>query len=276
MAVRCSGARRGRRLHAGGARADDGGRRGPSRRSAHRPADAAWRDAPVYTAPLILQDMVEPRLLEASTDKVQVRAITDGTRHCVPARMGGCDEQRSPGSRSLLRRVCGAAPGAHAGRCAGAADGRGRSSGADHVLARLLAIARSMVARIRSRPLFPNATVDHYPFEAASLEPGSEAQREMAQRYAPARALGNDMAGPRQRPVQDLIAEGPGTHSSGGRDAVGGPRRARRTGVDAWCCRGRSRPGWNPGGRTQVAFAVWQGAHQEAGARKMRSVWVPL
>ncbi len=40
-----------------------------------------------------------------------------------------------------------------------------------------------------------------------------------------------------------------------------------------------SRPlptGLDPGMRTQVAFAVWQGAHQEVGARKMRSVWVPL
>ena len=31
-----------------------------------------------------------------------------------------------------------------------------------------------------------NATVDHYPFEAASLEKGSDAQRQMASRYAPA------------------------------------------------------------------------------------------
>ena len=31
------------------------------------------------------------------------------------------------------------------------------------------------------------------------------------QRYAPARALGNQMAGPRKQPVQDLVADGPGT-----------------------------------------------------------------
>jgi DMSO reductase family type II enzyme heme b subunit len=30
------------------------------------------------------------------------------------------------------------------------------------------------------------------------------------------------------------------------------------------------------GTRTQVAFAVWEGSHQEAGARKMRSGWIPL
>src|SRR5512143_3638171 len=42
------------------------------------PGDARWRDAPLYTAALVLQDMVEPRLLQPSTDKVQVRALSDG------------------------------------------------------------------------------------------------------------------------------------------------------------------------------------------------------
>jgi hypothetical protein len=34
--------------------------------------------------------------------------------------------------------------------------------------------------------------------------------------------------------------------------------------------------GLAPGRRTQVAFAVWEGAHGEAGARKMRTGWIPL
>jgi DMSO reductase family type II enzyme heme b subunit len=32
----------------------------------------------------------------------------------------------------------------------------------------------------------------------------------------------------------------------------------------------------NPGTETAVAFAVWEGSHQEAGARKMRTGWVPI
>ena len=39
--------------------------------------------------------------------------------------------------------------------------------------------------------LYPNATVDHYPFEARSLTPGSDEQQQMARRYAPADAVGN-------------------------------------------------------------------------------------
>jgi hypothetical protein len=34
--------------------------------------------------------------------------------------------------------------------------------------------------------------------------------------------------------------------------------------------------GLAPNVRTAVAFAVWDGAAREAGARKMRTIWVPL
>jgi len=34
--------------------------------------------------------------------------------------------------------------------------------------------------------------------------------------------------------------------------------------------------GMGPGKRSQAAFAVWQGAQQEAGSRKMRTGWIPL
>ncbi len=28
--------------------------------------------------------------------------------------------------------------------------------------------------------------------------------------------------------------------------------------------------------RSEIAFAVWEGSQQEVGARKMRTVWIPL
>jgi hypothetical protein len=238
------------------------------------PDDAAWRDVPVYTAALILQDMVEPRLLEPGIDKVNVRAITDGTQ--VAFRLEWADKTKDdlPG---IARYSDGCAvqfpmstqpdvPAPQMGETGrpveitywrafwqGAADGREDSI----------------------KALYPGATVDHYPFEAASLEPTSDAQQAMAKRYAPARALGNSMAGPRERPVQDLIAEGPGT--------IRPAEKTQSNGRGVWTEKGwtvvLSRPlpkGIEPGSRTQVAFAVWQGAHIESGARKMRSVWTPL
>jgi hypothetical protein len=79
--------------------------------------------------------------------------------------------------------------------------------------------------------IHPGASVDHYPFDAPSLKPGSPDQQAMALRYAPARALGNDMANPPTRPVQDLVATGPGTLRPAAKAISTG--RGRRTG-DGW------------------------------------------
>jgi DMSO reductase family type II enzyme heme b subunit len=238
------------------------------------PTDAAWRDAPVYNATLLLQDMVEPRLLEASTDKVQVRALSDGKQIAFRLEWADATVDDVPGlgrfsdacAVQLPVSIQADVPAPQMGEAQRPVE-----------ITYWRAFWQSTVdGREDSiKALFPNATVDHYPFEAASLPPGSEAQREMAQRYAPARALGNDMAGPRTQPVQDLVAEGPGTIRPAAETRSVG--RGRRTDQGWSVVLSRPVPkGLEPGGRTQVAFAVWQGAHQEAGARKMRSVWVPL
>jgi hypothetical protein len=125
------------------------------------------------------------------------------------------------------------------------------------------------------RDLYPNAAIDHYPFEAKPLEPGSEAQKEMVRRYAPARALGNIRGGPRTQPVEDLVADGPGTLAPG--PPLGGKGKGVH-GKSRWSVviSRRLPDGLGPNQRTHIAFAVWQGGRQEAGARKMRSGWIPL
>jgi hypothetical protein len=238
------------------------------------PGDAAWRDAPVYIAALVLQDMVEPRLLEPSTDKVQVRALSDGKRIAFRLEWADPTVNDLPG---LARFSDACAVQLPVGSQADVPAPQMGETQRPVEITYWRAFWQSTVdGREDSiKALFPNATVDHYPFEAASLQPGSEAQREMALRYAPARELGNDMAGPRKQPVQDLVAEGPGTI----RPAAETQSTGRGTHTDQGWSVVLSRPlpnGLDPGSRTQVAFAVWQGAHQEVGARKMRSVWVPL
>ncbi len=238
------------------------------------PDDQAWRDAPVYTAALLLQDMVEPRLLEASTEKVEVRAITDGSRIAFLMEWADPTNDDLPGvgrfsdacAVQLPVTISADVPAPQMGETQRPVE-----------ITYWRAFWQSMVDGRQDsiKALYPNATVDHYPFEAASLTPGSEAQREMAQRYAPARALDNPMAGPRQRPVQDLVAEGPGTI----RPAPETRSDGRGVHTDTGWAVVLSRPlpaGLDAGTHTQVAFAVWQGAHQEAGSRKMRSVWIPL
>ena len=127
----------------------------------------------------------------------------------------------------------------------------------------------------RIQDLYPNASIDHYPYEAGSLEMGSEDQRAMELRYAPARAMGNMMARRPDMPVQDLIAVGAGsiTTNDDGQSEGSGQRTA-----DGWeVVLSRPLPeGLESGGRSVIAFAIWEGSEDEAGSRKMRTAWIPI
>jgi DMSO reductase family type II enzyme heme b subunit len=238
------------------------------------PGDAAWQDAPVHASPLLVQDMVEPRLLTASTGGVHVRAVTDGTR--VAFRIDWTDGTRDdlPGAGRLTDAVAVQLP------TTVSADAPAPQMGEKGRPVEITFWRAAWQATVDGRKdtiaeLYPGASVDHYPFEAAALEKGSKAQQEMAARYAPALALGNRMAGPRERPVEDLIAEGPGTLTTA--KATDSNGRGRRTETGWSVVISRKLPqGLEPGKRSQVAFAVWEGSHQEAGARKMRTGWIPI
>lgn len=238
------------------------------------PDDPVWRSAPVHPATLLPQDVVEPRLLAPTTALVEVQALTDGK--AIAFRLSWASPDRSD-------RV---APAAFSDACAvqlPASTGPDVPNPMMGEAGRPVEIAywrASWQATVDGRPdtlaaLYPNARVDHYPFESASLVPGSPEQLAMARRYAPARAVGNSMAGPRDRPVQDLVAEGPGTLRPAGRALSSAQGKATPTGWAVVLARPLP-AGVRPGGRTQVAFAVWQGARGEVGARKMRSGWIPL
>lgn len=238
------------------------------------PADAAWQSAPEHVAKLMTQDMVEPRLLKASTAEVRVRAIENGAE--VAFRLEWADATRN--DQAADARFCdGCAiqlptkiepnvPAPQMGETGrpveiafwnagwqATVDGRGDSI----------------------KDIYTNAAIDHYPFEAASLPKGSAAQKEMAARYAPARALGNNMAGPRPTPMQDLIAEGPGTLTPAPATTSRGNGQRTATGWAVVITR-RLPAGVNSQTRAQIAFAVWEGSQQEVGARKMRTGWIPL
>jgi hypothetical protein len=241
------------------------------------PADAAWRDAPAFPAALLLQDMVEPRLLEASTPEVRVQAMTDGARIAFRLVWSDSTANDLPGIARFADACAVQLP---------------TSPGPDLPAPQMGENGRTVAitywsafwqSAVDGRPdsisaLYPNARVDHYPFEAPSLAPGSTEQEAMAKRYAPARALGNPMARPPGRePVQDLIAHGPGTlapapESSPASHAAG---RWARGEWQVVLTRALPEP-LGAGKRSQVAFAVWEGAHDEVGARKMRSAWIPL
>jgi hypothetical protein len=250
-------------------------------RSAHLPAtpdDPAWARVPVHPAQLLPQDVVEPRVLAATTASLEAQAVTDGAS--IAFRLTWAAPARSDRTGpAVFSDACAVQlPAANGLDAPGPAPNPMMGEAGRPV--EITYWRATWQATVDGRPdtlaaLYPNAKVDHYPFESASLAPGSPEQLAMAKRYAPARALGNTMAGPRDRPVQDLAASGPGTLRPADRTVSTGAGKATTTGWSVVIVRPLPN-GLAAGGRSQVAFAVWQGSKGEAGARKMRSGWIPL
>lgn len=236
--------------------------------------DAVWRDVTPAVVKLIPQDMVEPRQLQTTTPEVSVRACTNGAEvaFLLEWEDATVDDAIKPAQFSdacavqLPADVAADVPAPQMGE-------PGRPVEVAYWRAAWQAAAHGRPDDVRA--LYPGAAIDHYPFEAPSLEPGSPAQEKMAERYAPARAAGNEMAAMAGRTVQDLIAEGPGTLSPAPAQQSRGAGARSATGWTVMLVR-PTPAGLTPGRRTQVAFAVWNGALDEVGARKMRSVWIPI
>ena len=238
------------------------------------PDDPAWERAPEHAAHLLLQDQVDPRQMKATTQEVRVRALTDGARAAF--RLAWADDNLSdtPGPGRMADAAAIQIPPVLS------AEPPAPQMGDSKGLVQVTYWRADWQAAVNGRgdtiqDLYPNARIDHYPFEARSLEKGSAAQQEMAGRYAPARALGNLRAGPREKPVEDLVANGPGTLSASPSLGSDGAGKHGRQGWSVVISR-RLPEGLRGGARTQIAFAVWQGSEQEAGARKMRTGWIPL
>lgn len=238
------------------------------------PTDRAWQDAPQHTAALLLQDLVEPRLMTPSTAAVRVQAITDGNRVAFLLQWDDPELNNLPKTASFVDACAVQLPSSTSTNLPAPQMGEaGQTVEITHWRASWQAVVDGRGDTIRD--IQPNASVDHYPFEAASLTRDSDVQRAMALRYAPARAVGNTMSGPRTTPVEDLIATGPGTLAPG--PSTGSAGRGTRTPTGWAVVISRQLPAnLRPGTRGQVAFAVWQGSAGEAGARKMRTGWVPI
>ena len=238
------------------------------------PNAAVWDAVSLHASKMILQDLVEPRLLEPSTSEVMVKAITNGSE--IAFRLEWLDESQSdmPGPRHFIdgcavqlpSKVDPNVPAPQMGEV-------GKTVEISYWRADWQAIVEGRADNINA--IYPNASIDHYPAEAKPLENNPQAQAETAARYAPARALGSRRSGPREQPVEDLIAEGPSTLSPAP-NAVSKGKGVKTP--KGWAVV-ISRPmpaGFSTATPSQIAFAVWEGSHVEVGARKMRTGWVPL
>jgi hypothetical protein len=223
------------------------------------PGDAAWDRVPAHSAELRVQDLVEPRKMKPGIAKVRVQALGDG--RSVAFRLAWADPTadvvRLPASFGdacavqLPAAVSADLPAPQMGE-------KGRKV----EIAWWSAAAQSRPDDLKA--LYPNAHVDHYPFDAAQ-DPA--ARESMAALYSPGRAL--DRFG--RKAVQDLVAEGPGTLVPAAAQVSEG--KGTRS-ADGWAVViVRPAP---KAARTHVSFAVWNGSEQDAGSRKMWTPWIPL
>ena len=238
------------------------------------PADPAWDNAPEHLAKLVLQDLVEPRLLTASTPEVRVRALTNGSEVGFRLQWTDSDKSDLPGPAKMVDACAIQIPEKIEKDLADPQMGMpGKTVQITYWRADWQATVDGRGDTIRD--LYPNASIDHYPHDAKPLEKGSDVQKQMALRYSPARALGNIRGGPRSVPVEDLIATGPGTLSPG--PSLGAKGKGVHGGQQWSVVITRKLPeGLGIQQRTHIALAVWQGSHQESGSRKMRTGWIPL
>lgn len=238
------------------------------------PNASVWSSPPVHGSKLILQDLVEPRLMESSTGEIRVQAITDGKE--VAFRLEWVDKSKNEASvpHGFIDACAVQIPAVTADPLPAPQMGEtGRTVQISYWRADWQAIVEGRADEITG--LYPNAKPDHYPFEAKPLENDPEAKRRAALRYSPARALGNQRQGPREQPVEDLIAEGPGTLTPAPAPVSKGKGTKTRDGWAVVIVRPVPE-GFTKERPTQIAFAVWEGSHGETGARKMRTGWVNM
>ncbi|MBI2921248.1 MAG: hypothetical protein HYY18_09220 [Planctomycetes bacterium] len=236
--------------------------------------DGAWGAAAEMKAPLVLQDMVDPRKMEVGIAEVRVKALTDGKR--IAFRM----EWDDPTADDL--RV----PARFSDACAvqlpatASPDSPAPQMGEPGRPVTITFWTASTQAILDGRPLdlktlYPNSKIDHYPAEAAALDKDPAGREQMEKMYSPAHALGNTESTKPAKAVQDLVSEGPGTLKPAA--ATESEGRGRRTPKGWQVVITRALPaGLAPGARSLVAFAVWNGASDDTGARKMRTIWIPL
>jgi DMSO reductase family type II enzyme heme b subunit len=243
------------------------------------PRSKLWNDAPEHPGALFTQEITEPMLTEPGVGLVKVRALhngewivfrlewSDSTQDLIP-RAG-----RSSDAAAIQFPLAGDGdvPDAAMGQ-----EGKGVRIWYWKALWQDDAQRAQAGGGDRIASLYPNAAIDHYPYEA-----NSAARAEMEKRYAPARAAGNPVTSrPNAGLVQVLGAEGFGNVRTVPEQLARGKGEWAR---GVWVVtiarplRGAAELGdLTSGKRSYAAFAIWDGAHAHTGSRKMRSDWIPL
>ncbi|MEW6434757.1 MAG: ethylbenzene dehydrogenase-related protein [Myxococcota bacterium] len=243
------------------------------------PAAAVWKSAPAPLAvPLMAQPMVTPRPEATTTSEVKVQAVHDGTR--VAFRLAwkddGVDEAGVLGTFSdaaaiqFPLKASDTPPPVMMGA-------KDQPVHIFHWRAQYQRDAEK--GKPTPKDLYPNLNVDMYPMEFHDMGAIGDKPQDNRDQYSPGRATGNPQAFSKTG-VDEIIAEGFSTSSV--QEGHGGLGKA--TWANGEWSLVISRPlkseggsVLTPGGKSFIAFAVWQGGKKEVGSRKsLTMAWTTL
>jgi hypothetical protein len=235
-----------------------------------------WSAGPDLALALVAQPMIRPRPAAVTTPDLTVRAVHDGT--WMALRLTWKDSEPSEAGRLGEYSDGAAVQFPLAGAESPPPIFMGVRGNPVHIFHWRAQYQRDHErGKPTMRDLYPNLSIDMYPMEYA--DPGS-ADPSLASReqYSPGRAVGNPQSFPKSG-VDEIYAEGVST-SSVQESAAFGRGRWRDGEWTLVLVRPLAREGGSsfaPGDSTFVAFAVWQGGHDEVGARKsLTMTWTPI
>lgn len=240
------------------------------------PMNPIWDKAPEMEISLLTQDLTDPKLIEPTLSNIRVRALNDDRNLAFRIEWKDSTRDEVDTHKQFSDAVAVQLPPSAGGEVPDPT--MGQAGRPVHIHLWKASYEREMnLGEWDLRQTFPNATVDHYPFEAGS---GQEKEA-LTEQYTAAVAAGNPLSSKRTSAVDDLTAQGFGTLTSMPQQSSKGwsDWRDGRWSVVI------SRPlsvsesagdGLKAGQNTFVAFAVWDGSRDQAGSRKMRTAWIPL
>lgn len=246
------------------------------------PTAAAWQQAPAVEVPLTPQNLALPRLTQASVPTLAVRSLNDGKR--VAFRLEWADPTRDAratrpdefrDAAAILFPVGDFLPNI----CMGVA---GQLTNLWHWKADWQAdIDRGFQDVTDANPNFYK---DSYPFATGTppFKVATDFASAEARQFFPGLAAGNPLSSMvRPSPVEELVSAGFGTATHKERQSVQGKGQwadGRWRVVFVRDLEVGDPTGASLAGKAEVpmAFAVWNGANQEVGARKQLSSFVSL
>lgn len=241
------------------------------------PGWAGWKAARSMSVPLGPQAIAQPWNLAPSTKQLSVRAVHNGTWVAFLLTWKDAAKNSVMYTDSFRDAVALMVP---VGKTAAI------TMGAPHERVLILHWKADWQEDIDNgfedvAKLYPNAWEDWYPFVAG--EPPYDITawtNPEARRYLSGWVLGNPRSQPQKRTaVEEQIAEGFSTLTTTERQSAVG-RGVYANGewkvviARPFVTSDPNDPAWGPGKTTTVAFAVWDGAAKEIGARKAISQWV--